>query len=498
MKKRNGIRALALAGLLICLTGCGAAAEPTQPPTEDPALLVTEFALVANDGAELAQLDQYPNLAEVDLRGSICHDAVLAYVEDHPEIRVRYEVPIGDTLYKEDTAELALEEGFYDYDQLMENLAFLPDLASMSLPRTGLTGEELAELQAAYPDIAVDYTVMVLDQEVSGATEELDLSWLQPEQVSDAVGALSRLGSLRDVQLMNGEGKSALAMTDVKTLMQALPEATVHYTFELFGKTISTTDERVEYVGTKIHNSGVEQVRQALDILPNCTYFLMDSCNVTNDVMAQLRDDYPDTKIVWRVRYSKDYSDLTDTEVIRCVGQLDDSNSVNLKYFTDVVYLDIGHSYTLSDLSFISCMPKLKVAIVVDCYANTLEHFANCKELQYLEIVNCNRMTDLSPLANCTQLRGLNMSYTFSINDLSPLYGLEHMERLFLGRNDFTEEEVAEAREALPNCWVTDKSESVAWVGFNYSVGWRLDDEHTFAQWYKEIKEIFGYTREIY
>ena len=62
MKKRNGIRALALAGLLICLSGCGAAAEPTQPPTEDPALLVTEFALAANDGAELAQLDQYPNL----------------------------------------------------------------------------------------------------------------------------------------------------------------------------------------------------------------------------------------------------------------------------------------------------------------------------------------------------------------------------------------------------------------------------------------------------
>ena len=184
--------------------------------------------------------------------------------------------------------------------------------------------------------------------------------------------------------------------------------------------------------------------------------------------------------------------------MIRCVGQLHNDNSANLKYCTDVVYMDIGHSYNLSDLSFVSYMPKLKVAIVVDCYAKTLEPFAYCKELQYLEIVNCNRLEDLSPLANCTELRGLNMSYTFSIDDLSPLYGLEHLERLFLGRHDFSDEDVAAVREALPDCWVTDKSESVAWIGFNYSVGWRLDDEHTFADWYLEIKEIFGYTREIY
>ena len=115
-----------------------------------------------------------------------------------------------------------------------------------------------------------------------------------------------------------------------------------------------------------------------------------------------------------------------------------------------------------------------------------------------IKFVNCNQVTDLSPLADCVSLRGVNMSFLFGADDLSPLYGLENLERLFMGRNDLPQETIDEARAALPNCWVTDKSESVQWISFNYSIGWRLDDEHTLADWYLEICPIFGYTRKIY
>ena len=233
--------------------------------------------------------------------------------------------------------------------------------------------------------------------------------------------------------------------------------------------------------------------------MPNCSYLLLDQCGVENEVLAQLRDDFPDTKVVWRIFYGNEGgSCLTDVTVFRSVGGLTNSTSKNMKYCTDIVYMDIGHCFTLSDLSFVSYMPNLKVAIVVDCSTTSLEPFASCTNLEYLEIVNCNGVTDLTPLSHCVNLKGLNMSYVFSVEDLSPLYGLEKLERLYMGRNDFSAETIAEARAALPNCWVTDYAESVAWIGFNYAVGWRLDDEHTFAEWYKEIKEIFGYTREIY
>lgn len=497
MKKRYWVLlSVLLAAAILCFAACGNGAG--EASTEDPNLQIAEYTLVAADAADLAVLDTYPNLSSLDLRGSTCYDAIVDYVEAHPQVSVLYDVAIGDTLWSGDSTELTLSDGSFDYAQLLENLAYLPDTVSVRLPRTTLSAEELAGLTEKYPRIDVSYTVMLLEEEVAWDTAELDLSELMSEQIDEVVSALVMLPDLTDIQLMDAEGMSNLGMTDVKKLMDAAPNANVHYSFELFGKILSTADERVEYVGTGIGDEGVEQVRRALDILPKCTYFLMDRCSVSNEVMAQLRDDYPDTKIVWRIYYSAEYSSLTDEEVIRCVGQLHDDNSKQLKYCTDVVYLDIGHSFNLSDLSFVSYMPKLKVAIVVDCYADTLEPFSSCGELQYLEIVNCNRITDLSPLSNCKQLKGLNMSYTFSIDDLSPLYGLEHMERLFLGRHDLPQEEIDAVREALPDCWVTDKSESVAWVGFNYSVGWRLDDEHTFAQWYKEIKEIFGYTREIY
>lgn len=492
---------LLLSVVLMCLSACsrGDMAEPTTEVTvtEDPKLLVTEYALIAVNEPDLAALDIYPNLTSLDLRGSTCYDAILSYIASHPQVSVLYDVQFGGTAYGQNTTELTLNDGEFDYMELLTNLAYLPKVTSVDLPRTSLSAVELTALTDAYPGITITYSIMLLEEEISQDVTQLDLSWLEPAQVEFAAAALTQLSALTDIQLMNVDGTSALTVSDVKILMDAAPDATVHYTFNLFGKTVSTTDERIEFDRVTIKNSGVEQIRAALDILPNCTYLLMDQCGVDNEVMAQLREDYPDTKIVWRISYAG-RSCLTDVTVFRCVGDLTNGNSKDLKYCTDIEYLDIGHCFNLSDLSFVSYMPNLKVAIVVDCCTTSLEPFAACTNLEYLEIVNCNGVKDLSPLANCVNLKGLNMSYVFSVEDLSPLYGLEKLERLFMGRNDFSEETIAEARAALPNCWVTDHAESVAWIGFNYSVGWRLDDEHTFAEWYKEIKEIFGYDREIY
>lgn len=497
MNMKHLIRILLLVSLLAALAGCGVGPAPeTQPPTEDPNLKVTEYTLSAAEASELSVLEQFPNLESADLRGSTCYEAIASYMAEHPQVKVNYDVAIGGVAYAWDIPELTLEGGSFDAAELLDRMQYLPTLQKLDLPGTHLTGEELVQLRQAYPELALSGTVLIGERELDLAAVEVDLSDLTPEEVDGAIPELEKLVELTDIYLMNPEGESALSMTDVKKLMDADPDVNVHYSFKLFGQTLSTMDERVEYVKNYFGNEGVEKIRQALDIMPKCTYLLMDRCNVSNEVMAQLRDDYPDVKVVWRIYYAN-YSCLTDVTVFRCVGELHDGNSKQIKYCTDVVYLDIGHSYNLDDLSFVSYMPNLKVAIVADCYADSLEPFAECKNLQWLEIVNLVRLRDISPLANCPNLRGVNMSFTFGVDDLSPLYGLEHLERLFLGKHDLPQETVDEAKAALPNCWVTDKSWDVAWIGFNYSVGWRLDDEHTFAEWYKEIKEVFGYDREI-
>lgn len=495
---RSFLFLLVFAGLF-CLSACtpDTPAETTVP-TEDPNALVTEYSAVVTGAEDLAALNIYPNLAKLDLRGSTCYDDILAYAAAHPQIEVTYDVTLGGESYDNRTESVTLTAGSFTFDELIGKLPYLPGVQSLSLPETDLPAELLASLPEAFPAIAIDYTISFNGQIISGDAQSLDLSGITPDQLSDAAAVLEKLPLVTTVELMDAEGKSQLGLTDVRLLMDAAPNAFFNYTFTLFGKTITTADERVEYDRVSIRNEGVAQIRQALDILPNCTYLLMDQCQVDNEVMAQLRDDYPDTKVVWRVHYGGVYSSLTDSTVVRVVGDLDDYNSKNLKYMTDVIYLDAGHCFVLSDLSFVSYMPNLKVAIFSDCSVSDLTPFSSCKKLEYLEIVNCNALTTLEPLAECESLKGLNMSWVFSIEELDPLYGLEHLERLYFGRHDFPQEEIDEARAALPDCWVTDHAESVAWISFNYSVGWRLDDEHTFAEWYKEIKEVFGYEREIY
>ena len=72
------------------------------------------------------------------------------------------------------------------------------------------------------------------------------------------------------------------------------------------------------------------------------------------------------------------------------------------------------------------------------------------------------------------------------------------MERLYLGNNLVPKEMVEAAREALPDCWITDFARSSGNVSRNYAIGWRLDRKDVRAEWYKEIREIFRYSENFY
>lgn len=458
---------------------------------------VYNYAASNADAAVIAELEQYPNLQTVDLRGSDCYDAIIDYANAHPQISVLYDVPIGDERYSSDSSELTLADGEYDYSTLLSNLAYLPDVNKINLPNTSLSTEQLEEIKTAYPDLQLDYTVMVLGEETAQNVTELDLSSAEPEDLDTLMVSLSKMTNLVDIKLTAADGSNKFTPADVKKLMDAVPNATVHYTFELFGKTISTTDKTVEFVETNIGNNGVSKIREALDILPDCTYFKLDRCGIDNNVMEQLRDDYPEVKIVWRVFFAR-YNCLTDVEMLHCTGGITDSMAQVLKYCTDVVYLDIGHNRELSDISFINYMPKIKIAIIVDCRANTLEPFANCPDLERLEIVACTRISDLSPLANCKKLKGLNMSCALRVKDLSPLYGLQEMERLYLGQNKLPQGQYEAACENLPNCWVTNTAKSASQVSRNYAIGWRLNEDGSRADWYLEVRKIFRYDEHYY
>ncbi len=494
-----------LLALLLC--GCGGEATgfteppvitlPTRPQvtepqeTTSPMELVEELAMVA-EPVDFPELRHYTNLKKLDLTGSTCYRTILEYMEEHPEVEVLYTVSLGGLEIPNTQTSLVLEPGSFDYSVLVENLPYLPQLTALSLPGTTLAAGELAAIQDVRPDLSLTYTVSLLGTEYPMDTTELDLSFLTPTQVQEAAPALAKFPSLDYVELMNDEGQSNLSKQDVKVLVDAAPNTNFHYIFTLFGKTLSTTDERVDYKKHSIGNEGEDELRAALDIMTGCTYFKLEDCGLDNEVLAQLRDDYRDKgiKIVWRIYFGK-YSVLTDTEKIRAVYNVFDSTCHDLRYCEDVKYIDMGHNDTLTDLSFIGYMPNLEILIASGCSVKELSGFENCKKLEWLELANCSYLTDISALAGCESLRFLNISYT-KVTDLMPLDGLP-LERFVCKRPHVSSEEQEIFSSIHEGCIIRFYDNYPV-----YGYGWRYDDNgKTYSEYYLKIREIFGYDNMI-
>ena len=177
--------------LVSALTGCfGSKAEETTPPTLEPIVLPTapaeteatvsperleeHLSLVLQAG-ELYTLDYYPNLKTVDLSGSTCYSAIVDFASKRPHLDITYSVSVGATDISSKAPSAALKCGAFDYDLLMENLKYLPDLTGLTLVDMDLTTDQLSALREAYPDLVLDYTVELLEQCKGVAHHDLHL-----------------------------------------------------------------------------------------------------------------------------------------------------------------------------------------------------------------------------------------------------------------------------------------------------------------------------------
>lgn len=442
--------------------------------------------------SELTFLVSYfPNLTALDATG--CEDYALLeeFQEEHPSCLVTYQVNLGGTSVTPDIQALTLEEGDYDYALLTENMVHLPKLTSLTLTKTELTLEQIDALKAAYENVAIRCTVEILGSEYDVETTDLNLSALTSQDVSSTAEKLAMLPGLQTVELMRDDGTSDLTTADVKQLMEAAPEIVFHYTFDFFGTTLSTDTEEVEIKNQNIGDDNENEVRLALDLLTNCKRFVLDNCKLSNEVMAQIRDDYRDrTKVVWRVWFGQG-SSLTDAELMRVVGDLLDSNCKDLIYCEDVVCIDLGHNEWLTDTSFIAGMVNLEYCIISGAPIKDLTPFSNCKKLKFLEIAFCEYIDDATPLAQCESLEMLNISNTHIV-DLSPLddLSLTHMCAKLnpSGKSRVPSDEQNRFIEKHHDCWTTfDGSQP-------YGPGWRYDEDGiTPLPYYQQIRDWMLY-----
>lgn len=462
--------------------------QGSKYPNDITALKVSTFT---EEDASLI-LQYFPGLTKLDASGCTDYALLEAFRAEKPECEVIYQVSLGGSdVYPLDTTELVLENGDYELTALTENLKYLPGVTTITLKMPELTTEQVEELRAAYESIAITCTVELLGREYDNRVTELDLTDLASGDVADVAAKLPLLPGVTQIELMPHDGSaSQLSLEDVKTLQAAAPGVIFNYAFDFHGYTLSTADEEVHIKNTKIGDDGLEEVRSVLDLMPNCKRFVLENCQISNEKMAQLREDYRDrTKIVWRVSFGGG-SALTDVEVIRCTYDLVDDNCSNLQYCEDVRFMDIGHNEWLDACDFVAGMPKLEGIIVSGAPIKSLEAFKNCKQLKFLEIAFCGYIDDLSPLAECEALEMLNVGET-KVADLSALDNLK-LTNLCIDHAKVSAEERERFAALQPECWITyDDAQP-------YNDGWRYDEDGiTPLPYYAMLRRVFRYDADI-
>lgn len=440
-------------------------------------------------GAEdIKMLPYFTELKTLNVSG--CEDYVL--LEElqvkFPDVTVHYTVDLGGLAVDRFTTELELQPGDYDYDILMENLVHLPDMQSITFLQTQMDAEKFDAIQTAYASITFGYTLDLLGMELTADTTSLDLTKMTSADLDSVLAKLPLLASLESIELAPGNEAGGLTLEEAAKLKAAAPEAALKYTFELYGEVIDTDAESLYYKNKRkdITNDTIGQLRMALELMNNCTKVVLDNTAVSDETMAQLREDFRGkTDVVWRVWYGEGGTSLTDVEVLRIVYGLGDDNSKSLKYLENVRYMDLGHNEYLDYCDFVGSMTELEVVIISGAPIKSLEPFANCPKLKFLEMANCTYVPDLEPLRNCKELEMLNIAHT-SISDLAPLDDIP-LTHLCSKINKVTEEERERFIELHPDCWTTYKGD------IDYGEGWRYDENGDKLEWYARLADAFGY-----
>ena len=435
--------------------------------------------------------------------------------------------PVVTVLKRSDGSELLLPEETVEvtvddvalFAGLIENTAALPELRSIELADAlAFTAEDAAALQEAYPTAVISYRVIINGNEIDPSATALDLSSLPESAVPEAARELRKLASLQQVTLNSGAAlqdvsepkedgtdlylSDRLHPEDIHLLESACPDAVFDCAFLLYGKRVSTADERLEYTDVKITDEGVENVfRRILPAMSKLKYLKLDKCEVTSPVMAQLRDDFPDIKIVWRVYFSSYgqtadgsyavYNCLTDTERVWATGCVTDNFAKELQYCTDVKYLDLGHN-CITNIDFVRYMPNLEVAVLSVSWVESIAPLAECENLEYLECFS-SHITDISPLAACKNLRYLNISNLPSVKDISSLYGLD-LVRLYCTMSYIPAAQQEEFKALHPDCdcefgWVDPSKGYWRFLDGNYM----NTDPSNRQERYALLYEQFGY-----
>ncbi len=155
---------------------------------------------------EMELLDYFENLTSIDATACTDLDSVMALQSAYPDVEVYYRVPLAGENYPKATSTLTLADA--DAGELMEALAYLPNVQDVTFTGTAPANEAIYELKQAYPEITFHWEFEVLGLAVNSDMTEIDLSGIKMDSVEALEESLKYFNCLERVVMCDTGLKS--------------------------------------------------------------------------------------------------------------------------------------------------------------------------------------------------------------------------------------------------------------------------------------------------
>ena len=281
-------------------------------------------------------------------------------------------------------------------------------------------------------------------------------------------------------------------------IKQMYPQIDLNRSLTFLDVEVGTADEVIDLRGKKYSLSRVKaELEEKLQNFTHLKKIDMCGCGLTNAEMEELTNAYPEIKFVWIVKFGR-WRVRTDAVVFSALNSNENETydekdyAPLLKYCTDLVALDLGHSL-IKDISSISNLKKLRAVIFTDNKISDISAFAELKDLEFIEM-NVNRIKSVEPLKDLNNLKYINIWSSKTATDLSPLYNHDSLE-LAIFHKTVPSDERQRFKESNPDCqtfFMVDINKNLstnkAWRENPY----RIELKKAFSGW----KKVVGWSEE--
>jgi len=399
---------------------------------------VREVTVTALTEADVERLDFAEKLEVVHAEECRDYEALELLRQRRPELEVRYNVAFSAGAFSWDLDTLLLNTVAEEDIQMLKHL---PNLKTVALEPGSYDHGTVDTLRQYVYDAGLEFGVVIGGRILQDKERRQEISDITEEEL----GLLEYL-SLEQVTLVNPN-------VPAETLLELRERYPQQWSTKVSWKvTIGdlTFDENTTDVDlTMVEITDLAEVERKMNCLPELETVTFGLCGIDdpkwknsrsklvasaieNEDLAAYRDRVRENyKVAWTLRLGPMIALRSDADNFMPnhfgVGQLPDSYAYNLRYCEDMVCLDVGHM-TLTDISFVEYMPKLKYLILAWTEVKYIEPIRTCKNLVFLELDN-STIRDLSPLVDCTALEDLNLGNTFC--DVTPILEMTWLKNVY-------------------------------------------------------------------